>query len=117
MKFIALREMRNHPQSVLKQLKKEKEIILTSHGKPIALVSNLEEESFEEDLLSYREHHPKTSHSKAAETASPYTTDDPVILKAWVDEAEKRYDQYVTGKVKAVPALDALKKIRSKYKK
>ena len=112
MKFIALREMRNHPQSILKQLKKEKEIILTSHGKPIALVSNLEEETFEEDLRNYRVHHPK-----AAETASPYTTDDPVILKAWVDEAEKRYDQYLTGKVKAVPALDALKKIRAKYKK
>jgi prevent-host-death family protein len=116
MKFIALREMRNHPQAVLKQLKKEKEIVVTSHGKPIALVSNLDEETFEEDLLSYRGHHPKASHPKAAEAASAYTTDDPVILKTWVDEAEQRYDQYLTGKVKAVPAFDALKKIRAKYK-
>jgi antitoxin (DNA-binding transcriptional repressor) of toxin-antitoxin stability system len=117
MKFIALREMRNHPQSVLTQLKKEKEIILTSHGKPVALVSNLAEETFDEDLSRHRGNHPKTSYSKAAETALPYVTDDPEILKAWVDEAEKRYDEYLMGKVKAVPALEVLKEMRKKYKK
>src|SRR5665213_3071305 len=112
MKFIALREMRNHPQSVLTQLKKEKEIILTSHGKPVALVSDLAEETFEEDLIRHRGGHSKTPHSKAAETAATYMTEDPEILKAWIDEAEKRYDEYLTGKVKTVPAFKMLKELR-----
>jgi antitoxin (DNA-binding transcriptional repressor) of toxin-antitoxin stability system len=117
MKFVALREMRNNPQAMLKQLKKEKEIILTSHGKPVALISNLSEETFEEDLVQYRKGHGKNSAGIAAETAAPYHVDDPEILKAWVEEAERRYDDYLAGKVKAVPAFEALKKIRTKYKK
>lgn len=116
MKFIALREMRNHPQSVLTQLKKEKEIILTSHGKPVALVSNLAEETFEEDLIRHRGNHPKTSRSKAAETAATYMIEDPETLKAWIDEAEKRYEEYLEGKVKLIPAKKVLSDLRKRLK-
>jgi prevent-host-death family protein len=116
MKFVPLRDIRNHPRSVLNQLKKEKEIILTSHGKPVALISKLEEESFESDLASYRKGRGKTISTHAAEPAASYTVDDPEILQAWIDEAERRYDDYLKGKVKLIPAHKVLADLRKRLK-
>ena len=116
MKFVALREMRNHPRSVLNQLKKEKEIILTSHGKPVALVADLAEGTFEEDLARHRRARGGSSNVKAPETAAEYAVENPEILQAWIEEAEKRRQEYSRGKANLVPASKVFTEIHKKLK-
>ncbi len=113
MKFVALREFRNHPQTVLQKLKTEKEIILTSHGKPVARIGDLAEETFEEDLYRHRK---KANAPAAAERVVAYTADDPEILQAWVHEAERRRQEYIDGKVKLISAPRLFANLRRKFK-
>jgi antitoxin (DNA-binding transcriptional repressor) of toxin-antitoxin stability system len=54
MKFIAAREMRNHYQAVIRQLKPDEDIVLTTKGKPVALLSGINEKNFEERLARRR---------------------------------------------------------------
>jgi prevent-host-death family protein len=54
MKFLAAREMRNNYQEVIRQLKQDEDIVLTSKGKPVALLSRLNEDNFEEWLSRRR---------------------------------------------------------------
>ena len=54
MKFLAAREMRNHYQDVIRQLKQDEDIVLTTKGKPVALLSRISEGNFEERLARRR---------------------------------------------------------------
>lgn len=111
MKFIQVREMRTHYNRVMEQLRKEKKIILTNKGKPVALMTEMNEENFEERLSDSRRP------GFAAEPPAAYGMDDPEILDAWVQEATRRRNEYFSGKTKTVPAFQALEKLRKKYKK
>jgi antitoxin (DNA-binding transcriptional repressor) of toxin-antitoxin stability system len=55
MKFIPVREFRLHPGSVWRKLKEERELVLTSRGKPIGLLAPLDEASFEQTLRAFRQ--------------------------------------------------------------
>ena len=39
------------------------------------------------------------------------------VEQAWAEEAEKRLDELVSGKVKSVPGDEVFRKIRDRYKK
>lgn len=54
MKFITVRDLRGRPGQVWKKLAEERELVLTSRGKPIALMSPVTEDSFERDLATLR---------------------------------------------------------------
>ena len=54
MRFVSIRELRNHSASVWKALAEEKDLIITSNGKPIALLSAMVEENLEESLRAVR---------------------------------------------------------------
>lgn len=54
MKFVAAREMRNHYQDVIRQLKAGEDIVLTTKGKPVALLSGIDEDTFEDRLARRR---------------------------------------------------------------
>jgi antitoxin (DNA-binding transcriptional repressor) of toxin-antitoxin stability system len=54
MKFVSVRELRGRPGLVWKALAAEKELVLTSNGKPIAILSSVGEDSFEEALGQLR---------------------------------------------------------------
>ena len=54
MKFIGVRELRNEASRVWKELKREKEIIITSNGKPIAIMSDVTEKNLEDFLSAIR---------------------------------------------------------------
>ncbi len=54
MKFVTIRDLRGQPTRVWKDLKAEKELVLTSNGKPLAILTSVDESSFEERLLSLR---------------------------------------------------------------
>jgi len=50
MKFISVRDLRLKPGEVWKLAKQEKDLVITSNGRPIAILTGIDEESFEEEL-------------------------------------------------------------------
>jgi antitoxin (DNA-binding transcriptional repressor) of toxin-antitoxin stability system len=54
MKFITVRELRGRSGQVWNTLAREREVILTSNGKPIAILSAVSEETLEESLAAVR---------------------------------------------------------------
>ncbi len=55
MKFVPVREFRLHPGSVWRRLKEERELVLTTKGKPIGLLTPLDEATFEQTLRVWRQ--------------------------------------------------------------
>ena len=54
MKFVTVRELRGHSAEVWRTLDEEHDIIVTSNGKPKALMIAIGEEDFEETLAAIR---------------------------------------------------------------
>ena len=54
MKFVGIRDFRNKSAKVWEELNIEKEIIITSNGKPIAILSSTSEKNLEENLSAFR---------------------------------------------------------------
>ncbi|MEK6718310.1 MAG: type II toxin-antitoxin system Phd/YefM family antitoxin, partial [candidate division NC10 bacterium] len=54
MKFVTVRDFRLKPGLVWERLDRDKEIILTSNGKPIALLTRVNEEDFEKTIAAVR---------------------------------------------------------------
>ena len=54
MKFISVRDFRIRPGDVWKQLKVYKDIIITSNGKPIAILSPVEDSNLESSITALR---------------------------------------------------------------
>jgi len=50
MKFVSVRDLRLKPGEVWKLSKKEKEIIITANGRPVAILIGTNENSLEEEL-------------------------------------------------------------------
>ncbi len=55
MRFIPVREFRLHPGNVWRKLKLEQELVLTSRGKPVGLLTPLDETNFERTLRVWRQ--------------------------------------------------------------
>ncbi len=54
MRFTAVREIRNHPGEVWKALERDEEIVITSNGKPIGLLTKIDESTFEDTIVQLR---------------------------------------------------------------
>ena len=54
MKFVSIRDFRNQTAAIRKALSTEHEIVLTASGRPVALLADVDEESFEEKLAALR---------------------------------------------------------------
>lgn len=50
MKFVTIRELRLKPGDVWKAAQKEQDLIVTSNGKPVAILTAVNEENFEVEL-------------------------------------------------------------------
>jgi len=50
MKFISVRDLRLKPGEIWKLAKKEKDLVITSRGKPVALLTNIEDKNLLEEL-------------------------------------------------------------------
>jgi prevent-host-death family protein len=55
MKLLAVRDFRNQSAKIWKSLKQEREMVITSNGKPVALLMPVEESSVEEMLSIIRQ--------------------------------------------------------------
>ena len=54
MKFVSVRELRNHTSQLWRDLAEERDLVVTSHGKPVAILSATTEESLERSLAEIR---------------------------------------------------------------
>ena len=55
MKFITVRDLRGRPTEVWTKLSRDKELVLTSNGKPIAILSAVSEDTLEGSLVALRQ--------------------------------------------------------------
>jgi antitoxin (DNA-binding transcriptional repressor) of toxin-antitoxin stability system len=55
MKFISVRDLRGKSAEVWKNLPTEREVIVTSNGRPIAILSAVNESTLEESLSAFRQ--------------------------------------------------------------
>lgn len=54
MKFVTVRDLRGHSAKVWKDLKTEKDLVLTSNGKPMAILTAIDENTLEDRLTALR---------------------------------------------------------------
>lgn len=54
MKFITVRDLRGRPGQVWSQLARERDLVLTSNGKPVAILSAVSEDNLEESFAAVR---------------------------------------------------------------
>jgi antitoxin (DNA-binding transcriptional repressor) of toxin-antitoxin stability system len=54
MKFLSVRDLRDKSAQIWKELPKEKEMIVTSNGRPIAILASINEANLEESLSAFR---------------------------------------------------------------
>ena len=55
MKFISIRDLRGKSAEVWKKLPGEREMIITSNGRPIAILAAVNESNLEESLSAFRQ--------------------------------------------------------------
>ena len=55
MKFISVRDLRGKSAEVWKELPAEREVVVTNHGRPIAILSAVSESNLEESLSAIRQ--------------------------------------------------------------
>lgn len=89
MKFVSVRDLRIKPGEVWQLLKKGKELILTSHGKPFALMVETDEAHLEHLLAEWRRVQARVSVSQIRERAQKLGLDrlsdkeiDEIVQKA-----------------------------------
>ena len=54
MRFVSVRELRNRTSQLWRDLEQERDLIVTSHGKPVAILSATDERSLERALADIR---------------------------------------------------------------
>ena len=55
MKFISVRDLRGKSAGVWRELQGEREMIITSNGRPIAILAAINESNLEESLSAFRQ--------------------------------------------------------------
>jgi antitoxin (DNA-binding transcriptional repressor) of toxin-antitoxin stability system len=55
MKFISVRDLRSKSAQIWKELPQEREMIITSNGRPIAIIAAIGDSNLEESLSAFRQ--------------------------------------------------------------
>jgi len=55
MKFLSVRDLKSKSSSVWKDLSNQKDMVITSNGRPIAILSSITEDNLEQVLSSFRQ--------------------------------------------------------------
>ena len=63
MKFLSVRDLRGKSAEIWKELPNEREMIITSNGRPIAILASISESNLEESLAAFR-------HARAVEAVA-----------------------------------------------
>lgn len=54
MKFLSVRDLRGKSAQVWQELPREKEFVITNNGRPVAILSSVNEANLEDSLLAFR---------------------------------------------------------------
>ena len=54
MKFVTVRDLRLKPRELWEKLKTEHEVVLTTNGRPVAIMAGVDEDSFEATVSALR---------------------------------------------------------------
>ncbi len=54
MKFLSVRDLRGNSASVWRELLKEKEMVVTNNGRPVAVLSSVDDSNLEQSLAAWR---------------------------------------------------------------
>jgi len=70
MKFLTVRDLRGKSAQVWRELPNEKEMVVTSNGRPVAVLTAVDESNVEQTLAAWRQHGPSrissaTRHERA----------------------------------------------------
>lgn len=89
MRFVSLRDLRSRTAAIRKDLAAQHEIVLTANGRPIAILTGVNEDDFERRLSDLRRSRARAVLSRIREKASEKGTDlltmgeiDAVVAKA-----------------------------------
>jgi prevent-host-death family protein len=69
MKFVTVRDFRIRPGEVWKNLEKDEEVIITSNGKPIAMLTGISDVTFDETIKVFRRTKAELAISRMRKTA------------------------------------------------
>ncbi len=69
MKFVTVRDFRIRPAEVWKNLEKDEEVIITSNGKPIAMLTGISDVTFDETIKVFRRAKAELAVSRMRKTA------------------------------------------------
>jgi antitoxin (DNA-binding transcriptional repressor) of toxin-antitoxin stability system len=75
MEFVSARDLRIQPGQVWQRLSKSGELIVTWNGKPIALLSSVDEATLEQTLIAFRRARAQMAVSRARAAAQAGGTD------------------------------------------
>jgi len=70
MKFVTVRDFRIRPGAVWKNLEKDEEVIITSNGKPIAMLTGISDVTFDETIKVFRRTKVELAVSRMRKTAA-----------------------------------------------
>jgi antitoxin (DNA-binding transcriptional repressor) of toxin-antitoxin stability system len=70
MEFITVRDLRTRPGQIRDKLRQQKDLILTANGRPIAVLSHVDEGGVEEALASLRRARAQVALSRLRATAA-----------------------------------------------
>jgi prevent-host-death family protein len=54
MKFLSVRDLRTKSAKIWKELPEEREMIVTNNGRPVAILTSIDESNFEESISAIR---------------------------------------------------------------
>ena len=70
MKFVSSRELRINPGAVWKLLRQEKDLVITSNGKPVGVLTSADENSLEDVLATLRQGRAQVAAARIRQSAS-----------------------------------------------
>jgi antitoxin (DNA-binding transcriptional repressor) of toxin-antitoxin stability system len=89
MKFITVRDLRTTPAQIWKELPSEQEMVITNNGKPIALLTPLNDADMEDTVTAVRRARAIAALKKARDVATKAGT-----AKMTMDEINKEIAEY-----------------------
>ncbi len=91
MKFVTVRDLRGKTSELWKQLELERELVVTSNGKPIAIMSATDEDSFEANLWTLRRSRANDALMQLQRRAAEHGLSDltPETIEAEINESRK----------------------------
>ena len=93
MRFASIRDLRNRPKSIFGEKAGTEEVVLTSNGKPVALVVPIRGDRLEDELRVYRQARAQLAieaMQRAAKTAGLDIMDQETIDGVIADVRQKR---------------------------